>query len=169
MADGHGGPGGARGLNLFVLAVGKAGQSAEAELCARYAERVERHGRSLGISSFTLREVPDGTGPGRIAMEGERLLALNRAGPLVALDERGESLTSVAFAQRLTGAVEAGAPNLCFAIGGADGLAPPVRERADWTLSLSAMTLPHLLARAVLLEQLYRAMTIRLGHPYHRP
>ena len=168
MADGSGGTGGARRLNLFVLAVGKAGQSPEAELCGRYMERAERIGRSLGLSAVTVREFAEATGPTKAALEGDKLLQAKKPGPLVVLDENGAPWSSAEFAARLQSWLDAGHPNVCFAIGGADGHGEAIKAAAGHTMSLSAMTLPHLLARAILLEQLYRAVTIRLGHPYHR-
>jgi 23S rRNA (pseudouridine1915-N3)-methyltransferase len=84
------------------------------------------------------------------------------------LDERGTAEGSAAFAARLQRHLDAGAPTLNFAIGGADGHGDAVRAAADHLLAFGPMTLPHLLVRAVLLEQIYRAVTIRLGHPYHR-
>lgn len=168
MADGFGGTGGARRLNLFIFAVGKAGQSPEAELCGRYMERAERIGRSLGLSSVTVREFSEATGPTKAAIEGEKILTARKPGPLVVLDEGGAGWSSVDLATRMQGWLDAGHPNVTFAIGGADGHGQTVRDAADHIVSLGAMTLPHLLARAVLLEQLYRAVTIRLGHPYHR-
>lgn len=155
-------------MNLIVLAVGKAGQTPEAELCGRYMERAERVGRGLGLSSVTVREFPEATGPTRAALEAEKILAVRRPGPLVALDERGAAWTSAQIADRLQGWLDAGHQNVTFAIGGADGHADTLRKAADDVVSLGAVTLPHLLARAILLEQLYRAVTIRLGHPYHR-
>jgi len=87
---------------------------------------------------------------------------------VVALDERGKALTSQAFAQLLAKVRDEGAGTAAILIGGADGLAPAVREAARITLSFGAITLPHGLARIVLAEQLYRAATILAGHPYHR-
>lgn len=87
---------------------------------------------------------------------------------LIALDERGRQWTSREFAERLAAWRDAGAPALAFAIGGADGLGEAVTSGADWIMSLGAMTWPHLLARVMLLEQLYRAQQILAGHPYHR-
>jgi len=85
-----------------------------------------------------------------------------------ALDERGVSRGSPEFADRLIGRREAGAKALAFLIGGADGLSPEARDLSDEVVSFGAMTLPHQLVRVLLLEQIYRALTIRLGHPYHR-
>ena len=87
---------------------------------------------------------------------------------LVALDERGAQWSSRQFADRLAGWRDGGTGSLVFAIGGADGLGQAVIERADAVLSLGQMTWPHLLARSLLLEQLYRAQQILAGHPYHR-
>jgi 23S rRNA (pseudouridine1915-N3)-methyltransferase len=101
--------------------------------------------------------------------EGELILAAVPAGArLVALDERGEAWTSREFALRLAAWRDAGTAAIAFAIGGADGLSEPVLARADAVMSLGRMTWPHLLVRALLLEQLYRAQQILAGHPYHR-
>ncbi len=101
--------------------------------------------------------------------EGALLLAaMPRGATLVALDERGTALSSAGFAERLAAWRDAGTGDLAFLIGGADGLSPAVRQKADFILSLGAMTWPHLLVRGMLLEQLYRAQQILAGHPYHR-
>ena len=94
--------------------------------------------------------------------------ALPAGARLVALDERGAAWTSRVFADRLAAWRDGGTGALVFAIGGAEGLGTPVIERADAVLSLGPMTWPHLLARSMLLEQLYRAQQILAGHPYHR-
>ena len=86
----------------------------------------------------------------------------------MALDGRGQALTSEAFAERLQRWRDGGIDDLAFLIGGAEGLADAVRQKAHLVLSLGAMTWPHLLARGMLLEQLYRAQQITAGHPYHR-
>jgi 23S rRNA (pseudouridine1915-N3)-methyltransferase len=112
-------------------------------------------------------EIPEATGPTRAALEGERLVALRRPGPLLVLDERGPAMASAAFAARLQGWLDAGEAHVNFAIGGADGHAEALRAGNE-LMSFGPMTLPHLLVRVVLLEQLYRAVTIRLDHPYHR-
>ncbi len=114
-------------------------------------------------------EPRDGRPPERIrAAEGERLRAALPAGAVrVALDERGRELTSAAFAAQL-GRWRDGGESPAFVIGGPDGLSEPLRREANLLLRLSAMTLPHALARVVLVEQLYRAWSILAGHPYHR-
>ena len=101
--------------------------------------------------------------------EGQLILAALPAGArLVALDAKGMAWTSHDLANRLAGWRDGGAAAMAFAIGGAEGLDSAVIERADAVLSLGAMTWPHLLVRTMLLEQLYRAQQIQLGHPYHR-
>jgi 23S rRNA (pseudouridine1915-N3)-methyltransferase len=103
------------------------------------------------------------------AREGELILAASPTGArLVALDQGGREWTSRDLAEQLRKWRDSGLADLAFAIGGAEGLGPAVIDRADAVLSLGAMTWPHLLARCMLLEQLYRAQQILAGHPYHR-
>ena len=107
--------------------------------------------------------------PALRAREAELILAaLPADARLVALDERGLPWSSRAFAGKIAGWRDRGLGELAFAIGGADGLDRAVLDRAEAVLSLGAMTWPHLLARVLLLEQLYRAQLILAGHPYHR-
>jgi len=131
-----------------------------------YAERVRRH------AELDLVELPTAKGalPPADARrrEGEALLAkLKPESWLVALDERGTLLDSLELARLVATARDAGR-ELVFAIGGDEGLDTPVRERAWKVLALSRMTLPHRLARLVLLEQLYRAFSMLRGEPYHK-
>jgi 23S rRNA (pseudouridine1915-N3)-methyltransferase len=153
-------------MKLRVLAVGKDRSGLYAPAVEEYAKRIARHVR------FEIVEVPEarkhaGT-PRARDEEGEALLArLGDRERLVLLDERGEEETSVEFARRLARWLERG-QDVALAVGGADGLAPAVRERAAETLALSRMTLAHRLARLVLVEQIYRALTILRGEPYHR-
>ena len=103
------------------------------------------------------------------AREAELILAaFPTDARLIALDERGASWSSRVLAERIAGWRDQGIATLAFAIGGADGLGQAVIERADAVVSFGAMTWPHLLARVMLLEQLYRAQQILAGHPYHR-
>jgi 23S rRNA (pseudouridine1915-N3)-methyltransferase len=87
---------------------------------------------------------------------------------LVALDERGQMLSSPELAQRIADWRDAGRQDLAFVIGGADGLAPALRDRADLALSFGRLVWPHMLVRVMLAEQIYRAATILSGSPYHR-
>lgn len=105
----------------------------------------------------------------RMAREGELLLAEIPAGAItIALERSGKTLTSEAFAAQLGRWRDDGAADLAFVIGGADGLDRPVIERARLLLSFGPMVWPHLLARVMLAEQLWRASAILAGHPYHR-
>ncbi len=100
--------------------------------------------------------------------EGERILAkLNPTEQVVLLDERGEQLTSKALATSLL-AWQSDGRDLCFVIGGPDGVSELCQQRADITWSLSRLTLPHGMARVLFSEQLYRAWSLQTGHPYHR-
>ncbi|MEM0908136.1 MAG: 23S rRNA (pseudouridine(1915)-N(3))-methyltransferase RlmH [Pseudomonadota bacterium] len=154
-------------MNLLILSVGKCA-GPEADLCARYLKRAGQAGRSVGIRDVTVRELPDRTGPSRTLQESDDILSKRSPGALVALDERGALWTSTDFAGRLQAWADHAVPSVTFAIGGADGHAQAVRSAADATMALSKMTLPHQLARVILLEQIYRAITICAGHPYHR-
>ena len=101
--------------------------------------------------------------------QGERLLGQVPVGAVVvALDETGKTLNSVAFAEKLKVWRDEGVRDVAFLIGGADGLDDAVRNRADLVMSFGAMTWPHLLVRGLLAEQIYRAQCILSGHPYHR-
>ncbi len=116
---------------------------------------------------------PEERGAGRpveraMAAEGERMLAALPAGAtLLALDEKGRSVSTQGLSVMLSGWMREGT-HPAFAIGGADGLSEAVKERAEKLVSLSALTLPHGLVRVVLAEQLYRAWSILARHPYHR-
>ena len=100
--------------------------------------------------------------------EGERLLAASEGYFRIVLDETGKSITSRALADQWTQWENRALGKVAFLIGGADGHGPAVKAKADWTWSLSPLTLQHELAAVVVLEQLYRAHTLRTGHPYHR-
>lgn len=149
-------------MRCLVLAVGRCRDRPILELIERYRTRLPW--------PLELAEVEAATGdPQRRRFEeGRALLArLAREDVLVALDERGETLGSLDFARRLGRWREEGR-RVVFAIGGADGLDPAVIGRAELVLALGRLTLPHELARLLLVEQLYRAHSILVGHPYHR-
>jgi 23S rRNA (pseudouridine1915-N3)-methyltransferase len=146
-----------------LIAVGKLTRGFAAEGCRHYRQRLER------LATVEWSEIREARGEAEAVRrrEGEALLAA-AAGHLVALDERGRTLGSRALAGHLTALELRGVSRVSLLIGGAEGLSPEVRERADELWTLSGFTLPHELARLLLLEQLYRAETIRAGHPYHR-
>ena len=151
-------------MRLSLVAVGRARRGLERALYEHYAARL--------AWPVTLREVEARAAlppAGQRAREAELLLAAAPKGAkLVALDPMGELLTSEAFAARLGAWREQGAAEVAFLIGGVEGLDARVRERADLALALGRVTWPHLLVRGLLMEQLYRAQQILLGHPYHR-
>jgi 23S rRNA (pseudouridine1915-N3)-methyltransferase len=134
---------------------------------------IEYTRRLAGSLPLSLSEIPSAPRRGGAtararATEAERVLAQVRpADFLICLDERGRELATRELADWLAARMQAGR-DLAFAIGGPDGLAPPLLERADFTLSLSRLTLPHALVRVLLAEQLYRAHALLRGHPYHR-
>jgi 23S rRNA (pseudouridine1915-N3)-methyltransferase len=142
---------------IRVLAVGKVKERGLAALVSGYARRIRP------LAPFELLELRD-SGPEREAAEMLAKLGSRRGSELVvALDERGEEITS-----RQLAALLGAHGSLAFLIGGADGLGPAARERADRTLRLSALTLTHEMARLLLVEQIYRGLTILRGMPYHR-
>ena len=158
-------------MRLIVAAVGRL-KDAERDLCERYQKRFDAAGRGLGLGPLSISELSESraaSAAARKAEEATRLLkAAAPASACVVLDEGGKALASEAFAKWLAQTRDGGCKGLAFLIGGPDGHGPEVAQGAALKLSLGAMTLPHGLARAVLVEQLYRATTILSGHPYHR-
>jgi len=153
-------------MRLTLAAVGRLRQGPEAELTADYLARFARTARPLGLPPVTMSEVEARSGG--MAEEARLLLRAVPAGAALAvLDERGQQLTSPQFADRLAGWRDSGR-DVAFLIGGADGLDPGLRDRADLAISFGRMVWPHMLARVMLAEQLYRAATILGGGPYHR-
>ena len=139
---------------IRILAVGKVRKGWVSEGVELYRRRLP------GLEIVELRD-------GSLAREAEAISSeLRRGEQLVALCEEGQTYDSLGFAQALEGS---GSEQLAFVIGGAAGLDPSLKARANWRLSLSPLTFPHELARLLLLEQLYRARSIQQGGPYHRP
>ena len=158
-------------MKLAVVAVGRLKGGPERELVERYGERAGAIGRSLGISSFDFVEIAESRArrdADRRTEEGAAILDNSNAAVLVAFDERGKSMTSEAFARRLAAWRDEGRAAVHFVIGGPDGLDGRVRAAADLVVSFGALTLPHQIVRVLVAEQLYRALTILSGHPYHR-
>ena len=155
-------------MRVYVCAVGRLRAGPEHALIADYQTRFDRTGRALGLGPANITEVEDKKGGGQIA-EAELLRRAIPKGALVcALDERGKTLTSPEFADLLARWRDAGRQDATFLIGGADGIHPDLRAEADTALSLGKMVWPHMLARVMLCEQLYRAASILAGAPYHR-
>ena len=149
------------------MAVGRFGRTPEAALARDYLDRANASGRSLGLSPVDLVEV-EARKPGKMS-EGEALLAaLGEDVHLIACDEHGTALTSRALAERIGALRDTGTRRLVFVIGGADGLSPAVLAAAREKLAFGVQTWPHALARVMLAEQMYRAVTILAGSPYHR-
>ena len=136
---------------LHIIARGKIGRSSEAEMVERYLKRI---GWPIKVT-----ELPDRGGTIPIAPP---------ASVTVALDERGEAVSSMLFAKKLEGWRDGGKREARFLIGAADGHDEAQRAEADWLLSFGPATWPHMLARAMLAEQLFRATSILANHPYHR-
>ena len=155
-------------MEALILAVGRARKGPEAALAADRMERFTRTGRPLGLGPARLVEVEPRRARGPEAEAALLLAALPEGAVLVALDERGRALASPDLAARLADWRDEGRRAAAFALGGADGHAEALRARADLVLSFGPMVWPHLLARAMLAEQLYRAATILAGTPYHR-
>jgi 23S rRNA (pseudouridine1915-N3)-methyltransferase len=147
---------------LHLTAVGRLRDGPEAALFARYAARMRPR--------LAVTEVAEAHGT-RPEIRRREAAALQGAAPagafVVALDEAGQAPRSVAFAALLERWLGLGRP-VCFVIGGAEGLDASLIARADFVLSLGPLTWPHLLARVMLAEQLFRARSIAAGHPYHR-
>lgn len=155
-------------MRIHVSAVGRMRPGPERALWEDYAARALRTGRAVGITALTLQELPEARAPGPGAEDAALLRSLPEGAALCALDERGRMLDSPGLAALLAGWRDAGRGTAAFVIGGADGLGPALRERAEVLLSLGPMVWPHMLVRVMLAEQLYRAMTILAGLPYHR-
>jgi len=159
-------------MRLVVAAVGRLKDGPERALLAKYRDRLTPLAKRLGLAPVDWQETGEsraGDGAKRRDEEGAALLRLVREAEfVVALDARGQALSSEAFARLLAKKRDAGAKAAAIVIGGPDGLSDAVLAAAHLRFSLGAITLPHGLARIVLAEQLYRAATILAGHPYHR-
>ncbi len=156
-------------MRVHLCAVGRIrADQPERALIDDYQTRFNRTGKPLALGPLTEVEVEDRKGGG---MEAEAEL-LSRAVPagafLVTLDERGKVLSSPEFAALLARWRDEGRQDVAFVIGGADGIAPTLRDRADVSISFGRMVWPHMLVRVMLAEQVYRAATILAGGPYHR-
>jgi 23S rRNA (pseudouridine1915-N3)-methyltransferase len=159
-------------MRLVVAAVGRLRDGPERELAERYRKRAEQVGRRIGFRSAEIVEIRES----RAAEVGRRMTeeSIAIAGVMpdrsatAILDQRGDNLDSRSLAAQLARWRDDGRPAAVFVVGGDDGLAPSLREAATLRLAFGAATWPHPLVRAMLLEQIYRAVTLLAGHPYHR-
>jgi 23S rRNA (pseudouridine1915-N3)-methyltransferase len=155
-------------MRVTIAAVGRLRAGPERELVDDYLRRFERAGRVNGLGPARVVEVEDRKRGGPASEADLLRAALPGGSAIVALDERGKALSSPAFAELLQARADSGTRDLGFLIGGADGLADEVRAQACLLLSFGPMVWPHMLARVMLSEQLYRAASILAGSPYHR-
>jgi len=155
-------------MRVHICAVGRLRTGPERALIDDYITRFDRSGRGLGLGPIALHEVEDRKGGGMAAEAALLERVIPKDAVIVALDERGALLTSPQFSARLGEWRDTGCGDVAFVLGGADGIAPNLRARADLALSFGKMVWPHMLARVMLSEQLYRAASILAGSPYHR-
>ena len=159
-------------MDVSLVAVGRLKAGPEAELAARFLDRARQTGRGVGFRGFTVLELAESRAARdveRKLREADDILATVAEGDrVVCLDEGGEAIGSREFAEWLRRDADAGFKRCQLIIGGPDGLSGGVLARADRTMSLGRLTWPHQIVRALVAEQLYRAMTILAGHPYHR-
>lgn len=159
-------------MRIGLFAVGRLKSGPEKDLAARYFDRFAKAGPAVGLEFSRIAEVGESraSNPDTRKREEAGMLqkSLAEGSILILLDERGKALDSEAFAAMLASFRDQGKRDLTIAIGGADGLDPALYDRADMTLCLGKMTWPHQIVRTLIAEQLYRAVTILSGHPYHR-
>lgn len=151
-------------MKLTILAIGRAKAGPEQTLCGDYLKRIPW---SVDVRELEVRKAMP---PAEKQKQESALLldAVPRGAVVVALDEFGKQLASAELADRLGRWQDEGRRDVAFLIGGADGHADAVKQRADLTLAMGRMTWPHMLARVMLAEQLYRGWSILNKHPYHR-
>jgi 23S rRNA (pseudouridine1915-N3)-methyltransferase len=159
-------------MRIVIAAVGRMKQGPERDLAERYRKNAAQAGRSVGLQNVEIVEVKESRAGDAARRMLEESIAIANIIPeravIAVLDQRGEDLDSAGFAGQLKNWRADNRTDAVFVIGGADGLAPALRDKANLRLSFGAATWPHQLVRIMLLEQLYRAVTILSGHPYHR-
>jgi 23S rRNA (pseudouridine1915-N3)-methyltransferase len=158
-------------VKLSLIAVGRLKDGPERLLVERYRLRILAMAPSLGCSGLDISELPEGRGRREDERRGEEAAAIaariGKAATIV-FDERARSMGSEAFAARLRDWRDGGRAAVACIIGGPDGLDAALRDGADLTVSFGGMTMPHGIVRVLVAEQIYRALTIMAGHPYHR-
>lgn len=152
-------------MRLSILAVGQMRGADEAVLFDTYAKRIGQAGRHIGLDGLHVTEIKDHAGAdARLAAH----VAQNKQALIVALDETGHAISSRDLSSKIADWRDDGAGEVIFIIGAADGLGADIKQAAQFTLSMGKLTWPHMLARVLLAEQIYRAICILSGHPYHR-
>ena len=158
-------------LRVALVGIGRLKAGPERTLAERYLERAVAAGRAIGLG-VEMREIVDSRARRAEDRKAEEAAAIRALLPsdtvLIALDEIGKPMDSAGFAQFVGTRRDEGASSLALVIGGADGLDPALRREAAATIAFGAMTWPHQLVRIMAAEQIYRAVTILSGHPYHR-
>ncbi len=159
-------------MRIVVAAIGRLKQGPDTELAERFRKRAGQTGRALGLQELEIVEIKESRAEDADKRMLEESIALANLIPqnaaVVLLDRQGENLGSAELAAQFNQWRDDGLEPVIFIIGGADGLAPSLGEKATLKLAFGAATWPHQLVRVMLLEQLYRVTTILTGHPYHR-
>lgn len=159
-------------MRLQILAVGRMKSGPEQELYDRYSSRILKSGKALHFMGLDLHEIVESRATDtnkRKSDEAEQLIkAAGEATRIILLDERGKDLSSQEFSQLLKTEQDMGTTKLAFAIGGPDGHGDELKNVSVRKIRLGSMTWPHQIARILLVEQIYRGITILAGHPYHR-
>jgi len=159
-------------MRILITAVGRLKQGPERELAERYRKRAAATGRSVGLQDIDIIEIRESRADDAERRMLEESIAIANVIPegavTVILDERGDNLSSASFAGHLQGWRAENRPAVVFIIGAADGIAVGLRDKAKLAIAFGAATWPHQFVRIMLLEQIYRAVTILSGHPYHR-
>jgi 23S rRNA (pseudouridine1915-N3)-methyltransferase len=159
-------------MRIVVAAVGRLKPGSDRELAERYRDRAIKAGRASGLRGLDVIEVKESRAREAERRITEETIALGGAIPdgaiKVVLDRRGQNASSDTFAQRIRAWRDGGSQVVCFIIGGPDGLAAGLLNDADMSFAFGSATWPHRLVRIMLMEQIYRAMTLLSGHPYHR-
>ena len=155
-------------MRLTIAAVGRLRAGPELSLIDDYLARAGKAGRALALGPFDVHEIDERKAQNKTAQSARLIEAIPSGAVSVALDERGKTLNSPDFSQMIARVRDSGCPEMVFLIGGADGLDRPARDAASHRISLGPMVWPHMLVRVMLAEQLYRAVSILAGSPYHR-
>ena len=155
-------------MRLAIAAIGRLKTGPEQDLIQDYTARINASGRSLALGPLDIFEIDERKARDRASQSRRLLDRVPKGAVVAALDERGAAMTSPKFANLIERTRDDGADDMVFLIGGADGHAAALRDRANHVISFGPMVWPHMLARVMLTEQIYRAVSILAGSPYHR-